>query len=167
MNEKQKTCLDNCHTEEECIFCDKTHEEDIQNCPCGKNCQDGCPCKEFDCSILDDFAESCKEPNDNENYQRCAKVQKYEFDQCVDTCDGPTCSQKCATEYYLAIENCPCAKNCPYDCPCQYYDCESGTNPTSPVSTSTTSIASTTTTTASSTNTSILILYNDLYDNYD
>ena len=39
MNEKLKTCIDNCHTEEECILCDKTHEKDIQNCPCGKNCQ--------------------------------------------------------------------------------------------------------------------------------
>ena len=73
----------------------------------------GCPCKEFDCSVLDDFAESCKEPINNENYQRCAQVQKDEFDECVDNCDGPTCSEKCGTEYSLAIQNCPCAKNCP------------------------------------------------------
>ena len=55
------------------------------------------------------------------------------------------------------------------DCPCQFYDCESGTNPTSPVSTSTTSITSTTTTTVSSTNTSMLILYTYYkdFDNYD
>ena len=117
-----------------------------------------------------------------ENYQGCAQVQKDELDYCIDGCDSPTCSKNCATEYSLAIDNCPCAKNCPCkfnrqknienninslnkitfldDCPCQFFDCETGTNPTSPVSTSTTSITSTTTTIASCTNTTILILYN-------
>ena len=117
-------------------------------------------------------------------------MQEDDFIECVHNCDGPTCSNNCAAEYSLAIDNCPCAQNCPCkfdclsknienyinslnlitfidDCPCQYYDCETGTNPTSPVSTSTTSITSTTTTTASSTNTSILILYYDSsYDQY-
>ena len=79
----------------------------------------GCPCKEFDCSVLDDFAESCKEPNYNDNYQRCAQVQKNEFDECVDNCDGPTCSEKCGSEYIQAIRNCPCAQNCP--CKCDSY----------------------------------------------
>ena len=73
----------------------------------------GCPCEEFDCSILDDFAESCKDPSKNENYQRCAKVQEDEFIECVHKCDGPTCSEKCGNEYSLAIQNCPCAKKCP------------------------------------------------------
>ena len=73
----------------------------------------GCPCEDFDCSILDDFAESCKDPSGNQNYQKCAQVQKDELDYCIDGCEGPTCSQNCATEYYLAIENCPCANNCP------------------------------------------------------
>ena len=50
-------------------------------------------------------------------------------------------------------------KNFLDDCPCQFYDCETGSNPTNPVPTSTTSVTSTTTTTASATNTSILILY--------
>ena len=85
MNEKQITCLHNCNTEQECIFCDETHKKDIQNCPCGKNCEGfkinsffifyhfisaGCPCEDFDCSLLDDFAESCKDPGNNENYQK-------------------------------------------------------------------------------------------------
>ena len=39
MNEKLKTCVDDCHTEEECIFCDETHKKDVQNCPCGTNCE--------------------------------------------------------------------------------------------------------------------------------
>ena len=128
MNEKLNTCVADCHTEEECISCYETHKQDIQNCPCGKNCQGlknnslfyfkyfisaGCPCAEFDCSILDDFAESCNDPINNENYQSCAQVQEDDFIECVHNCDGPTCSQNCAAQYSLAIENCPCAKNCP------------------------------------------------------
>ena len=73
----------------------------------------GCPCKDFDCTLLDDFAESCKDPSNNENYQRCAQVQKDELDYCIDGCDSPICSKNCATVYSLAIDNCPCAKNCP------------------------------------------------------
>ena len=39
MNEKQKICLDDCHTIDECILCDETHKKDIENCPCGNSCE--------------------------------------------------------------------------------------------------------------------------------
>ena len=129
MNEKQKTCLDYCHTSEECIFCDETHKKDIQNCPCEQNCEGlknvyfrykikhfylaGCPCEEFDCAVLDDFAQSCKDISSNENYQKCAQEQKAKFDECFEKCENPTCILECTAQLDDAIRNCPCAENCP------------------------------------------------------
>ena len=36
-NEKQVECLSNCDGKD-CLACDQAHEDDVNNCPCQKNC---------------------------------------------------------------------------------------------------------------------------------
>ena len=36
----------------------------------------GCPCPDFDCSLLNELAESCLDLTENENYQFCFEEQR-------------------------------------------------------------------------------------------
>jgi len=46
-------CNYGCGTDVDCILhCIEQNEQNLSNCPCGANCLDGCPCSNFDCSLL-------------------------------------------------------------------------------------------------------------------
>ena len=74
---------------------------------------DGCPCMEFDCSILDELAEACSDLNSNENYQICYEKEKGKLNACLDGCDDSVCQKICSHSFHGALENCPCGAQCP------------------------------------------------------
>ena len=41
MNKKLVQCLQEC-VGNDCLQCDKIHEEDVSNCPCNRNCPGEC-----------------------------------------------------------------------------------------------------------------------------
>ena len=46
--------MSNCSSAFECItYCELKLNENLKNCPCGEKCPAGCPCPEFDCSIIE------------------------------------------------------------------------------------------------------------------
>ena len=127
--------------------------------------QAGCPCPFFDCSILDELAQSCKDLTENENYQFCFEEQKKVLVECLNNCKVIDCNTDCYDSFNADLQKCPCAQECPCewlfmhqfifllafywklksltffqdDCPCENYDCDS----------------------IKRTNTSILILYSE------
>ena len=74
---------------------------------------DGCPCPEFDCSILDELSESCSDLQSNENYQICYENEKRKLNECLDGCNDSICQKICSVTFHSALENCPCGSNCP------------------------------------------------------
>ena len=50
-DEHQAKCLKGCHVgDSRCIqLCTVGYTNELNNCPCGKNCPDGCPCDIWEC----------------------------------------------------------------------------------------------------------------------
>ena len=43
-------CIGNCESDGTCFReCGRTYAEDLENCPCKKNCPQACPCPDYDC----------------------------------------------------------------------------------------------------------------------
>jgi len=140
-NEKLVECMSTCEGEA-CRECDQNHEDDLDNCPCQKNCPSGCPCPNFDCDLLNELADSCLDLSSNTNYQFCYDEQKIALLECMRECKVYECNALCQETFGSELEKCPCAPKCPSDCPCESYNCNA----------------------IEGTNTSILILYS--YTNY-
>jgi len=111
-NENQIECLSNCNGDD-CLACNEAYKNDVDNCPCRKNCPAGCPCKSFDCDSLNEIAESCKDPALNKNYQFCHDEQKTSLIQCLEKCKTFDCNLKCTATFDEQLERCPCAPQCP------------------------------------------------------
>ena len=138
-HQKLIECINRCE-DEECFECDKAHVEDVNNCPCEKNCPcksciqnktnniihfnfdinlviilkiAGCPCEHFDCNLLNELADSCLELSQNENFQFCYEDLKQSQVECQNKCDVYECMEKCYKEFDSSLENCPCAPKCP------------------------------------------------------
>ena len=75
-------------------------------------CPGGCPCPEFDCDLLDPYAESCLDPLTNPNFLFCKNEARESAIACEEACLTPTCISDCWSGYTEDLKNCPCEETC-------------------------------------------------------
>ena len=73
----------------------------------------GLPCPEFDCILLKELADSCKNLAKNENYQFCYEVNRNVMFKCLNNCQVFECNAACYEKFDKDIKKCPCAPECP------------------------------------------------------
>ena len=73
----------------------------------------GCPCPDFDCSLLNELAESCLDLTENENYQFCFEEQRNLLNECLNSCKVMDCNFECNEKFAVNIQKCPCGQECP------------------------------------------------------
>ena len=72
----------------------------------------GCPCENFDCDLLNELADSCRDLSSNENFQFCYQDLKRSLVECQDQCEVYDCMLECYEKYDSELEKCPCGPKC-------------------------------------------------------
>ena len=76
----------------------------------------GCPCPDFDCSLLNELGESCLDLTENENYQFCFEEQRNLLFKCLNNCKVMDCNIECNEKFAVDIQKCSCGQKCPCEC---------------------------------------------------
>ena len=75
-------CISLCTGDADCVqMCMLEYDVSVDNCPCHKNCPDGCPCDVFDCTLLPPPIDaSCENYGTNKNSKKCAEIANKHYD---------------------------------------------------------------------------------------
>ena len=133
-----KSCMDinvvctiACGGNYDCISnCTRAYYTCIEDCPCNKNCFQGCPCPEENEFCIPEVELECDEEFDFE-FNQCHDEMQQDMFECVSACDNHDhdCEITCFSKFETDLENCPCMSKCEEGCPCPFFDCPENPNP--------------------------------------
>ena len=74
----------------------------------------GCPCDGYEScwACEEEIAESCQDPEQNENFIGCRQIANDNFVLCANNCNGLECYENCLNQQETDLDNCPCGVNC-------------------------------------------------------